>query len=168
MKTKSPVVDLAGWLSPDEQRLLDIYRILPDLEQDDLLFRTTRQRLLPYLAADFDVEQDRRDETYLHEELEQWLREICPRTMLGDYLCEEPHFSALIGTAWDGAGRVLLGVSEHDGQRADELLDAALRLWDMVAPHPGIGRQLKFDRKAALAFIEAWREEVFAAVFRQD
>lgn len=168
MKKIFAQANLSGWLSPDEERLLNLYRDGNEEDRNLWIYRITRRRLTDMFASDFDDARDAQDTSYMHEELEQWLREICPVHLLGDYLYEEPHFSALVGTAWGGAGRVLLGSSERDGQRADELFNSAVRLWDTIGRGPADRSPLKFDRKAALAFLEVWRESALAFAFRGD
>ncbi len=121
-----------------------------------------------HVAEDFDDARDAGDPSYIHGDLEQWLREICPRYVLGEYYCDEPQLSTLLSTAWKSAARVLLGTSERDGQRADELFNSAVRLWDMVGNGPKYRPPLTLDRKAALTFLEAWREAALSCAFRGD
>jgi hypothetical protein len=165
MKKTFVQADLSGWLSPDEERLLNLYRDAGEGEQDKLLYRITRRRLTHMFTSEFDEECDARDSTYLEEELAQWLREICPFHLLGEYLSDEPHRSTLVAAAWGSAAHVLLGSSKRDGQRADELFNAAVRLCDMIGQGPGHRAPLIFDRKAALAFTEQWRADALKHAF---
>jgi hypothetical protein len=158
--------DLSGWLSPDEERLLNLYRDASEEERSSWLYRITRRRLAHMFAVDFDDECDAQDTTYLYEELEQWLQAICPKHLLGEYLSEEPHFETLVDTAWGSTARVLLGPVDHDGQRADDLFNAAVRLWDMIGRSPGSRSPLTLDRKTALTFLETWRETALQYAYR--
>ena len=168
MKKIHAQADLSGWLSPDEMRLLDLYRDGSEQMRDEWLYSITRRHLVHIFAENFEDARDGKDTTYLHEELEQWLREICPFHRLGSFYGEEPQCSALVATAWGAAGRVVLGSSAHDGQRADELCHAAVRLWDAVGDAPERRQPLRLDRKGALTFLEAWREEALSFAFNAD
>ncbi|MEQ1861831.1 MAG: hypothetical protein ABMA13_18080 [Chthoniobacteraceae bacterium] len=168
MKKIFAQADLSGWLSLDEERLLNLYRAANEADRHEWLYRITRRRLANMFAEDFDDERDGTDASYLQWDLEQWLREVCPRELLGEILCEDPLFTSLVSTAWGAAARVVLGPSARDGQRADELFNAAVRLWDMLGDAPGRRPPLKLDRKAAIGFLEAWREAALAFAFRPE
>ncbi len=165
MKKLFVQADLSGWLSPDEERLLNLYRDSCQEDRSQFLYRITRRRFAPYFAESFDKERDAADPSYLHEELEQQLRTICPRDLLGEFLGEEPHCWELWATAWGSVAPVILGAAEQDGWRADELYNAAIRLWDMLGDGPHCRKPMKFKRKDALAFIEAWREAALELAF---
>ena len=160
--------DLSGGLSPDEERLLNMYRDSSAEDRSEYLYRLTRQRFMPWFAEHFGKQRDARDSSYLHEELEQELRVICPRDMLGRFWSEEPHCLALWSAAWGCIAPVILGPAERDGQQADALYNTALRLWDSVGDGPHRREAMCFTRSKALAFIEAWREEVFSRIFRAE
>ena len=168
MKKDFAQADLSGWLSPDEERLLILYRDASAEERSEYLYRITRQRFVPWFAEHFDKQRDASDSSYLHEELEQQLRLICPRQILGPFWSEEPHCIALWSEAWGSIAPVILGPAERDGQQADALYNTALCLWDSVGDGPHRRQAMCFTRSKALAFIEAWREEVFALIFRAE
>lgn len=168
MKKIFAQADLSGWLSPDEERLIYLYRDAPAQQRDEWLYRITRRRLAWMVTVSFDEARDVADSTYLHEELEQWLREICPWTHLGNFFCDEPQRSTLIHSAWGAAGRVLLGSCERDGERADQLINAAVALWDMVGNGPGLRAPMDLTRAGALAFLEEWRREALSFAFRAE
>ena len=158
--------DLSGWLSPDEDRLLNLFRNLDHAERSNLLYLITRKHLASMFTEEFDDSKDAQDSSYMEEELNKWLFEICPKELLGEYLCEEPHFTEIVGTAWKSVGLVVLGSSENDGQRADELFNVAIRLWDIIGNGPGQRQPLDLSRSACLKFLEAWREEALSFAFR--
>jgi hypothetical protein len=62
----------------------------------------------------------------------------------------------------------VLGFVERDGQRADELYNAALRLWDMIGRGPNHRQPMRLDRATALKFIESWRKEALEFAYRAD
>jgi hypothetical protein len=168
MKKTLVQADLSGWLSPDEERLLNLYRDSCQEDRNQFLYHITRRRFAPFFAEQFDKTRDAVDPTYLEEELEQELRIICPSEYLGEFLSEEPHRLELLTAAWGRVAPVILGASEQDGQRADELYNTAIRLWDMLGNSPCRRMPMKLSRKDALAFIEAWREAVLELVFRHQ
>lgn len=157
--------DLSGWLSPDEERLLSIYRRFPLEQRQQYLFRLCRQGYLPWITAEYDEKQDAVDTSYLEQELEDQLYLMAPWPMLGEFFGDEPHRLELMGTAWGRVGPVILGVSEQDGLRADQLFNSAVRLWDALGAGPGWRTPLAISRQNALAFIEAWREAVIEQLF---
>lgn len=149
----------------DEGRLLVLYRRAMREDRTAILFRLTRLQFSPFFAEHFSRERDAEDSSYLHEELEQALRLLCPRWHLGelDPQLIEPQFSSIWRSAWGDIAPVILGDSEQDGQRADELYRA-------VQEHcmaEGV-RSCRFERASALALIEDWREAVLQAVFSAE
>ncbi|EPL60213.1 hypothetical protein B382_22470 [Stutzerimonas stutzeri B1SMN1] len=157
--------DLSGWLSPDEERLLNLYRRASQAQRQQHLFRLCRQRYLPWITAEYDERQDALDTSYLEQELEDQLLLVAPWPMLGEFYGDEPHRLELLATAWGRVGPVILGISEQDGLRADQLFNSAIRLWDALGAAPGRRAPLRVDRRDALAFIEAWREAVIEQLF---
>ncbi len=149
----------------DEARLLVLYRRAAREDRTAFLFKLTRLHFAPFFAESFSRLQDARDPSYLHEELEQSLRLLCPRWHLGelDPLLVEPQFSSVWRSAWGDIAPVILGDSEQDGQRADELHRAVHR--HLAAE--GLSH-IRFERAAALALIEDWREAVLQAVFSPE
>ncbi|MNC21698.1 hypothetical protein D3C76_1069410 [compost metagenome] len=157
--------DLSGGLSPDEERVLNLYRNISPDERQMYLFRLSRQLYLPWFADEYDPERDAVDSTYLVDELEQQLFLLAPWWLLGEFLGDEPHRSALVQTAWNYAAPVLLGVAENDGFRADQLFNSAIGLWDCMDDGPSRRGPLDFTRQKALVFLEKWREEVLHQLF---
>lgn len=147
--------------SVDEELLLTLYRRSSWEDRTATLLRIGRLSFAPFFAEDFSREQDSQD-SYLHEELEQALRNLCPREHLGELGLSlvEPQFSGLWISAWDDIAPVILGAREQDGQRADELFSA-------VQAHCLAERlqHVRFERMDALALIEAWREATLQAIF---
>lgn len=167
MKKIFAQADLSGWLSPDEERLLNLYRDFGERERDHWLYRLTRRKLVHMVPESFDT-KDLRGAIYIEEELEQWLGEICPAEHLGDFYCDDCDRCELIGRAWGPAAPVVLGTSEHDGQRADELFNTAVQLWDSIGNPPGKRPPLNFSRSDALKFLEAWREAALKHAFTKE
>jgi hypothetical protein len=157
--------DLSGWLSADEERLLNLYRRMSQDERHTCLFRLSRQRYLPWFADEFDPQRDAVDSTYLIQELEDQLFLQAPWWLLGEFLGEEPHRSELVRTAWGNAAPVLLGVTESDGFKADKLFNSAVRLWDCLGDGPSRRASMDFTRQKALVFLEKWREEIMIQLF---
>ncbi len=160
------VADLSGWLSPDEERLIELFRDCTTDDRSEFLFQLTRYRYSPYFAEDFDKEADRRDSTYLYEELEQQLLLNCPVQVLGEFFSEAPHIQHLFSSAWGRIAPVILGGSERDGQNADALFNTAIGIWDSIGDGPHRRRRMDFSRLDALRLIEEWREEVMSLIFR--
>jgi hypothetical protein len=165
-KRKRPAYDdlcqFSRTASVDEELLLTLYRQSSWEDRTATLFRLSRLYFAPFFAEHFSREQDARDTSYLHEELEQALRDLCPREHLGE-LCFsliEPQLSGLWISAWGEIAPVILGASEQDGQRADELYKA-------VQGHCAAERlpTIKFERVDALVLIEDWREATLQAMF---
>jgi|GEM_PF-6144046 len=157
--------DLSGWLSTDEERLLNLYRRMSQDERHTCLFRLSRQRYLSWFADEFDPQRDAADSTYLIQELEDQLFLQAPWWLLGEFLGEEPHRSELVRTAWSYAAPVLLGVTENDGLRADQLFNSAVRLWDSLGDGPPRRAPMDFTRQKALVFLEKWRKEIMLQLF---
>lgn len=157
--------DLSGWLSPDEERLLNLYRNLSQNERQTCLFRLSRQFYLPWFADEYNPQRDAVDSTYLIQELEDQLFLQAPWWLLGEFLGEEPHRRELVRTAWSYAAPVLLGVTENDGLRADQLFNSAVRLWDCLGDGPSRRASMDFTRQKALVFLEKWREEIMLQLF---
>lgn len=157
--------DLSGWLSPDEDRLLNLYRSMSQDERQTCLFSLSRQRYLPWFAGEYDPQRDAVDITYLIQELEDQLFLQAPWWLLGAFLEEEPHRRELVRTAWSYASPVLLGVTENDGLRADQLFNSAFRLWDCLGDGPSHRASMDFTRQKALVFLEKWREEIMIQLF---
>jgi hypothetical protein len=157
--------DLSGWLSLDEERLLNLYRCMSQDERQTCLFRLSRQHYLPWFADEYDSQRDAVDSSYLIQELEDQLFLLAPWWLLGEFLGEEPHRGALVRTAWGYAAPVLLGVTESDGFRADQLFNSAIRSWDSLGKGPSLRAPMDFTRQKALLFLETWREEVLGQLF---
>lgn len=157
--------DLSGWISPDEERLLNLYRGMSQSERQTCLFHLSRQRYLPWFADEYDSQRDAVNSTYLIDELEQQLFLQAPWWLLGEFLGEEPHRSKLVRTAWSYAAPVLLGVTENDGVRADQLFNSAVQLWDCLGDGPSRRKPMDFTRQKSLTFLEEWREEVMRQLF---
>ena len=156
-------------LSPDEDRLLSIYRIFSFEDRTDFLYRITRRHFVPYFAGSFDSTRDAKDPSYLHEELESALRTIMPKEILGELYDTfvYPQLELLWTSAWGGIAPVILGATERDGQRADELYAALAEHWGTLSVRWDTGRDrpMPFDRKDALALIEAWRKTLLDCGF---
>lgn len=154
--------EFSATTSVDEELLLTLYRRSSWEDRTATLFRLSRLHFTPFFAARFSREQDAQDSSYLHEELEQALRDLCPREHLGVLRVDlhEPYFSLLWRGAWGDIAPVILGASEQDGQRADELFRAVQAHCEAVQR-----RLVGFERRDALALIEAWREDVLQALF---
>lgn len=148
--------------SVDEELLLTLYRRSSWQDRTAMLFKLSRLQFAPFFAENFNREQDAHDSGYLHEELEQALRALCPREQLGELGLSlvEPQFSGLWTSAWGDIAPVILGASEQDGQRADELFRAVQGHCDAERR-----RLVGFERGDALALIEAWREAALQALF---
>jgi len=157
--------DLSGCLSPDEERLLNLYRCMSQDERQTCLFRLSRQHYLPWFTDEYDSQRDAVDNTYLIQELQDQLFLLAPWWLLGELLGEEPHRSELVGTAWGYAAPVLLGVTEIDGFRADQLFNSAIQLWDSLVYGLSGWAPMDFTRQKALIFLETWREEVMRQLF---
>lgn len=157
--------DLSGWLTPDEERLLNLYSRAPLEQRQQYLFSLCRHRYLPWITAEYDEKQDAIDTSYLEQELEDQLLLMAPWPMLGEFFGDEPHRLELVGNAWGRGAPVILGVSEQDGLRADQLFNSAIRLWDALGAAPGRRAALRLTRQDALGFIEAWREAVIEQLF---
>lgn len=87
--------DLSGWLSPDEERLLNLYRGMSQNERQTCLFHLSRQRYLPWFADEYDSQRDAVDSTYLIDELELQLFLQAPWWLLGEFLGENPTEASL-------------------------------------------------------------------------
>lgn len=148
--------------SVDEELLLTLYRRSSWKDRTATLFRLSRLHFATFFAEDFSRERDAHDSSYLHEELEQALRDLCPREQLGELGLRlvEPQFSGLWISAWGDIAPVILGASEQDGQRADELFKAVQGHCEAEQR-----RLVGFERRDALALIEAWREAALQALF---
>ncbi len=148
--------------SVDEELLLTLYRRSSWEDRTATLFRLSRLHFAPFFAAHFSREQDAKDSSYLDEEIEQALRNLCPREHLGDLLFDlcEPYFSILWRSAWGDIAPVILGASEQDGQRADELFKAVQGHCEAEQR-----RLVGIERRDALTLIEAWREAALQALF---
>ena len=157
--------DLSGWLSPDEDRLLNLYRSMLQDERQTCLFSLSRQRYLPWFADEYDPLRGAVDSTYLIQELEDQLFLQAPWWLFGEFLGEEPHRRELVRTAWSYVAPVLLGVTENDGLRADQLFNSAVRLWDCLGDGPSRRAPMDFTRQKALVFLEKWREEIMLQLF---
>jgi hypothetical protein len=155
----------------DEQRLLTHYRDSPWEDRTELLYRIARLRFAPSFAESFDRDSDACDSTYLHEELEQELREQFPRdfnsaiAQIYDCLTNQQFagiFQDLENSGWPSIARVILGGSEQDGRRADELYEvihnASKSVFRCAPPN--------FSRRDTLELIEVWREQVLQKLFR--
>jgi peptide subunit release factor RF-3 len=151
--------------SPDEERLLSLYRASPWEDKTQFLYKITRLRFSPYFAEVFNKQADARDPTYLHEELEQALREICPREALWEIGVEDFYIPSIFISAWGGIAPVILGATEKDGQRADELYRAILGHCDEVQRNRLSKNAVAFKRQDALKLIEDWREAALKLVF---
>jgi hypothetical protein len=159
-------------LSPDEERLLQHYRDSPWKDRTELLYRIARLRYVPCFATRFDSDSDARDETYLHAELEdelllQFPRELSsPIAELYDVFTRAQVFGgifqALEMSGWGSIARVILGATEQDGQRADELYSEIHSVSQSVCSR----EPPKFSRRDALELIEAWREGVLQQLFQ--
>lgn len=148
--------------SPDEERLLQLYRNCTRTERNEILCRLTRLRLSPEFETRRGAVLFGDESHYLYEELEDRLRQICPRDrlkQLGDEL-NEPQFNGLWDGAWGGIADVILGLSENDGQRADELYAEVAR----IAKNFRL-KEYSFSRKEALDLIETWRETALRLTF---
>ena len=150
-------------ITADEERLLLFYReFLSQNEQDELLYNIARIQFASHLdIQDFDVQRMIIDPDYLKEEIEEELKVVGSpmevRGLMGIFFCDEPYYSILYSTAWNNIARVILGTSENDGSRADELYNTALKLFDYHRP-------MDFSRKQALELIETWREYAFSCL----
>ncbi len=164
-KKSEPFANLSGWLSPDEERLIEMFRDCATDDRSELLYRFTRLRFAPCFAVNFDKSRDQQDPTYLHSELEDELLLICPRHLLGEYFSDSPHLETLFDSAWGPIAPVILGTSEKDGHRADQLFNAAISIWDWVGDGPHRRSPLKFSRVNALLLIDTWRNSVLERVF---
>jgi hypothetical protein len=154
--------EFSATTSVDEELLLTLYRRSSWEDRTATLFRLCRLHFAPFFEAHFNREQDARDSSYLHEELEQALRDLCPREYLGDLDLNpvEPQFSGLWISAWGDIAPVILGASEQDGQRADELFKAVQAHCEAEQR-----RLVRFERRDALELIDAWREAALQALF---
>lgn len=153
----------------DRERLMALYDLYSGAEQDELLYTLTRKRLTSYVPTEYDADPGIPDEDYYHEEFEQWLIEICPFDILGNYFGDTERIREMVSLAWGGARRVLLGTSSRDGASADVLYAVAMNMWPSIARNicettatPGINLQ------TVVEFIQAWRNEVLAHVFRRE
>jgi hypothetical protein len=148
--------------SSDEERLLQLFRRLPWKKRSEVLYGVTRRCSAEWFAECFDDAEDARDSVYLQEELEEYLRCICPRERLGPLwdAIQGVYFESLWISAWGRIAPVILGASDHDGQRADELFAAIVRHCSEERIDLG-----GFDRRDALDLIGAWREEVLQRAF---
>jgi len=157
--------------SPDEERLLAHYRASSWEDRTELLYRIARLRYAPCFAENFNKKYDADDSTYLHEELEQELREQFPRQLnsaiaqIYEYLTAQQFagiFEGLVTSGWPSIARVILGATEQDGQRADELYSAICS----ASKSAFIGDPPNFSRRDTLELIEVWREGVLQMLFR--
>jgi hypothetical protein len=154
--------DFSRCASVDEERLLTLYRSSTWEDRTAMLFRLCRIHYAPFFAESFSRREDADDTSYLHEELESALRSICPREHFVELetTLHEPYFSLLWKSAWGDIAPIILGASEQDGQRADELYKAVLAHCSHDWRRP-----VTFQRKHALALIEDWREAALQAIF---
>lgn len=168
---QADLCDFSMTVTPDEERLLAHYRASPWEDRTELLYRIARLRYAPCFADDFNKKCDAADSTYLHEELEQELRDEFPRQLnsavaqIYECLTEQQFagiFEGLANSGWPSIARVILGASEQDGQRADELYGAIRS----AIQSEFRGDPPTFSRKDTLALIEAWREGVLKKLHR--
>jgi len=157
--------------TPDEERLLAHYRASPWEDRTELLYRIARLRYAPCFAECFNRVSDARDQTYLHYELEQELKDEFPKHLnssiaqIYDGLTEQQFsgiFEGLVTSGWPSIARVILGATEQDGRRADELYSAILGSCQSAY----MGNPPIFSRRDALELIEVWREAVLQKLFR--
>lgn len=159
--------DLSGWLSPDEELLLNLFRESRSHEREHMLFQYLLKRLACMYTSEGDsLEAVNSTENLAH--LEEWLLSICPIDYLDDCYQDEPNKSELINTAWDSIAPVILGLQENDGKHADQLFNASIRLWDMMNTHIAHQRKRNFSRQRALALIEDWRDRATAYAFESQ
>ncbi len=152
--------------SRDEELLLVLFRRLSVDDRSEVLFRLTRRQFAPFFADEFSEVRDAQDSTYLHEELEEKLRLLCPRERLRSvYPTFELGllFKSLWQNAWGDIAPVVMGSDEQDGQRADELVRAVIS----CSRAAGGPRDPSFSRMDALRLIEDWREQVLECIFSQ-
>ena len=155
--------------SSDEERLLQLYRNCSESERNEILYRVTRRRFGPrfgaWAQANSDKVQFADDSSHLYEELEEGLRDICPTELLKELgtILNDQQFNGLWQGAWDSIALVILGTSEHDGRRADELY----REVTDVASHLGMHKDFNFSRRDALELLETWREAALERAFGQ-
>lgn len=153
--------------TPDEERLLQLYRNCSSTERNEILYRVTRLNFgLAFAAREQTSGYKLRlaDESHhLYEELEQGLRDICPTELLKELrsVITEQQFSGLWQGAWGGIATVILGTTEQDGQRADELYKEIMN----VASALGMYSEFNFSRHDALELIETWREATLVKAF---
>lgn len=163
--------DLSGWLSPDEERLLQIYRDLPSERSEHLLYWLNRERFLAnFLGDKYDVEKDQREPTtYEPELLEQlWLIRPEPFQAPDIFWDDPPAWNELMGVACpEGYDRVVLGTSETDGQNADSLFNGIHRIWDYIGRGPWSREPLSVTRIDCLRYLEEWRNNAMEWVFRR-
>tara|TARA_B110001469_G_C9624833_1_gene311768 strand:+ start:740 stop:1258 length:519 start_codon:yes stop_codon:yes gene_type:complete len=159
--------DLSGWLSPDEELLLNLFRESGSYEREQMLFQYALKRLACMFADETDS-LETLESPENKEALERWLLLHCPIELLDDCYQDEPNKSELINTAWESVASVILGLQENDGKHADELFNASIRLWDMMKEHIVHQQKRQFSRQRALAFIEAWRDRVITFAFESQ
>lgn len=155
------LMEFSRTASPDEERLLELYRRSPGAVRCQLLTGLSRLHLCPFFHP--DGRKDDRvlfDWTHLHEETEEALRDLCPKHHLGEVCLAFDSLAILWRSAWGDIAPVILGLSCHDGQRADELYEAVLK--HCAAEWRG---DVRFTRHDALALIEEWREAALQHIF---
>lgn len=152
-------------MTTDEERLLQLFRNCSVKERSKILYRLTKLQFAEQFAADFQGNElpvslsDPND--YLSEELEQSLKDIVPNEILDRQriFISEPQLSGLWEIAWGRLAPVILGSTEQDGQRADELFSA-------ISAHCiDENRSGNFRRRDALELIERWRESALQLAF---
>jgi hypothetical protein len=152
--------------SADEERLLQLYRNCSDSERNEILYRVTRLRFAPSFGAwaqsnGYVVNLSDADE-HLHEELEEGLRDICPRELLREVgaAMTDQQFNGFWQGAWGSIAPVIFGTSERDGQMADKLYA------EVAGTAPSVWRgKFQFSRREALELIETWREAALQRAF---
>ena len=104
--------DLSGWLSPDEELLLNLFRESGSYEREKMLFQYALKRLTCMFADETDSLQTL-ESPENKEALERWLLLHCPIELLDDCYQDDPNKSELINTAWESVASVILGLQEN-------------------------------------------------------
>ena len=148
--------------SPDEERLLTLFRRCTLEQRSEILCRLTRLQFAPFFTCTKVGLGD--PEEHLYEELEQSLRDLYPKAVLEKLRTsiQEPQLSGVWIDAWGRIAPVLFGITDRDGRHADALY-LALREY---CESQGRGRLENFMRRDALELIEVWRETALQALFK--
>lgn len=158
--------DADGPVSMDEQRLIELFRLMSDTERHDLLVKLSMQTLIELskvaigtaanpIAA--PTEQDESDPTEFTDESLSFLQ---PPQEPWDFLDE--WMGAALAYAWpEGVIDAVLGSSTNDLERAADLLQGVEHYAEQANTESPW-----FGEKEMLAFIRAWREGFMAELGR--